>query len=235
VRRRRFELLAPVLLFHFAKDLAMSFQRSLISAAAVAASAALSCGPVHAALTAFTSSASFAAAVVAPATDTFALLPLDAVPSPTTRTASPSSYVASAPGGLFGGGTAANPWLSTNLSGATMALSSFSSVRAVGGTFFGSDITGGFLAGQTLTLTAIDSLGATLTQTLANATSSSFLGFVSTGSMVSLLVSIADRDAFVSIDNVVLASPVPEPETYAMLLAGLAGLAGFARRRRRPA
>ena len=39
----------------------------------------------------------------------------------------------------------------------------------------------------------------------------------------------------VSYDNVVvtdfMAAPVPEPETYAMLLAGL-GLLGFARRRK---
>jgi hypothetical protein len=40
-------------------------------------------------------------------------------------------------------------------------------------------------------------------------------------------------DTFV-IDDIVVASAVPEPETYAMLLAGL-GLAGFAARRRKEA
>jgi len=211
----------------------MSFQRSLISAAAASALGVLACGQAHAALTSFTNAATFASAVVAPATDTFAFLPLDTVPSPSTRTAGGYSYVVSAPSGLFGGGTAANPWLSTNLSGATLTFATFTGgVGGIGGNFFGSDIAGAFLPGQSLSLTATDSLGATLTQTIANATQSSFLGFVSTGSLVSLAVSIADRDAFVSADNVTIAAAaVPEPETYAMLLAGLAAMTGLARRR----
>jgi hypothetical protein len=118
-----------------------------------------------------------------------------------------------------------------------MTFASFTGgVAAIGGSFFASDITGAVLAGQSLTLTATDSFGRTLTQTLANASPASFLGFASNASLVSLVVSIADRDAFVSVDNLVLAAaPVPEPETYAMLLAGLALIARAARRRPRPA
>jgi len=212
----------------------MSPPRPLIAITLAAALGAVS-STSHAALTAFTTPASFAAATMAPATDTFSLLPIDFIASPSSRTSGPYSYVASAPGGLFGAGSAANPWLSTNLSGTTLTFGSFGGgVSAIGGSFFGSDIAGAFLAGQNLTLTAMDSVGASLTQTINNSTQTSFLGFASTGTLVSLAVSIANPNAFASVDNLVLAqtAPIPEPETYAMLLAGLATLAIVGRRRR---
>lgn len=212
----------------------MSPPRPLIAITLAAALGAVS-STSHAALTAFTTPASFAAATMAPATDTFNLLPIDFIASPSSRTSGPYSYVASAPGGLFGAGSAANPWLSTNLSGTTLTFGSFGGgVSAIGGSFFGSDIAGAFLAGQNLTLTAMDSVGASLTQTINNSIQTSFLGFASTGTLVSLAVSIANPNAFASVDNLVLAqtAPIPEPETYAMLLAGLATLAIVGRRRR---
>ena len=132
----------------------MSPPRPLIAITLAAALGAVS-STSHAALTAFTTPASFAAATMAPATDTFSLLPIDFIASPSSRTSGPYSYVASAPGGLFGAGSAANPWLSTNLSGTTLTFGSFGGgVSAIGGSFFGSDIAGAFLAGQNLTLTA---------------------------------------------------------------------------------
>jgi len=212
----------------------MSSPRPLLAVTLAAALGAVSTAS-HAALTAFTTSASFAAATLASATDAFNLLPIDFIASPSNRTIGPYSYVASAPGGLFGAGSAANPWLSTNLSGATLTFGSFGGgVSAIGGSFFGSDIAGAFLAGQSLTLTATDSVGASLTQTINGATQTSFLGFASTGTLVSLAVSIASPNAFAAVDNLVLAqaAPIPEPETYAMLLAGLATLATIGRRRR---
>jgi len=212
----------------------MSSPRPLLAVTLAAALGAVSSAS-HAALTAFTTSASFAAATLASATDAFNLLPIDFIASPSNRTIGPYSYVASAPGGLFGAGSAANPWLSTNLSGATLTFGSFGGgVSAIGGSFFGSDIAGAFLAGQSLTLTATDSVGASLTQTINGATQTSFLGFASTGTLVSLAVSIASPNAFAAVDNLVLAqaAPIPEPETYAMLLAGLATLATIGRRRR---
>ena len=70
----------------------MLFKRFLISVAAAATG--WLCGPSHAVLTPFTTQASFAAAVVAPSTDTFAFLPLDFVASPSARTTGPYGYVA---------------------------------------------------------------------------------------------------------------------------------------------
>ena len=161
----------------------MSSPRPLLAVTLAAALGAVSTAS-HAALTAFTTSASFAAATLASATDAFNLLPIDFIASPSNRTIGPYSYVASAPGGLFGAGSAANPWLSTNLSGATLTFGSFGGgVSAIGGSFFGSDIAGAFLAGQSLTLTATDSVGASLTQTINGATQTSFLGFASTGTL----------------------------------------------------
>jgi PEP-CTERM motif len=186
--------------------------------------------------TVYTSEASFNSATTGGATDGFSLIPLDFISSPSTRSAGSYGYTASSAGGLYGAGTAANPWLSTNLSGDTITFSAFSGgVQAIGGSFFGSDIFGAFLAGQSMTLTAVDSLGETFSQTISNATQSSFLGLVSTGSLVSLAVDIADRNAFVSIDNLKLAqvAAIPEPGTWMMLLAGLGALFAAAQGRSR--
>lgn len=215
----------------------MPSTRFLIKLAGAAAAVVLS-GSAHAAITVFTTPASFAIATTASATDTFASLPIDFIDSPNTRVVSSYGYTASATGGLFGGGTAANPWLSTNLSGVPLTFTGFTGpVSAIGGVFFGSDISGSFLAGQSLTLTATDSLGATSIQTITGATQTSFLGFASTGTLVSLGVSIGNSAAFTAADNLVLAqslttAPIPEPESYAMLLAGLAAVGAVARRRR---
>src|SRR4051812_9933040 len=102
----------------------MAHHSSFMPRAAVAAVLLALASASHAALTAFTSASSFAAATTASAVGNFSGLPNDPIASPSTRTVGAYGYTASAPGGLFGSGTLDNPWLSTKLSGDTLTFGS---------------------------------------------------------------------------------------------------------------
>ena len=101
--------------------------------------------------------------------------------------------------------------------------------RAVAGFFFASDITGALLTNQTVVLTATDSFGARSIRNLTNPTATTFVGYQTNGTLVSLTVEVVSRDAYATVNNLVLAQPVPEPATYALWLAGLAAMAGLCR------
>jgi len=208
---------------------------SIAAAGLLAASAA-----TQAALVVYNTQASFLASVSSPGVDSFTGFSIiDATPSPLLRSAGSYSYTATSTTSFYGGGSAANPWLSTNSATDVITFSGFSpGVNAIGGLFFGSDVNGAFASG-TVMLTARDSLGATSTQTITSATLSSFLGFQSTGTITSLAVSSVSPNSTVwpTVDNLTLAvgvaAPVPEPETWALMLGGLGALGALARRRRR--
>jgi PEP-CTERM motif len=204
----------------------------------VAAALLAVAGASQAAITVYTSQAAFLAATSATGVDTYTGFSITgSTPSPITRNAGPYGYTASVTTtSFFGAGTTANPWLSTNTATDAITFGSFTGgVQAVGGNFFGSDISGLFSAGD-VTLTATDASGS-VTQTIVGATTSSFLGFVSTGLMTSLVLSAVQPAAtflWPTTDNLTLgvAAAVPEAQTYAMMLAGL-GVLGFMARRRR--
>jgi hypothetical protein len=192
----------------------------------------------HAALSYFTTQAGFVIDLNAVGIDDFRNLSVYVeTPSPMIRAAGPYSYSARASTmTFFGAGVASNPSLSTNIAEDSITFSSFSpSFSAIGGNFFGSDINGRFLSGN-VTLLATDSLGATSSQTIAGATAGSFAGFKSTGTIVSLVVSAVQTASplWPTVDNLTLGrvAAVPEPGTYAMLLAGL-GVVGLMARHRR--
>ena len=192
----------------------------------------------HAEITVFTSQTSFLAAVSAPGVDTFAgFSTTTATPSPITRAAGPYTYNASSRTGFFGAGSAADPALSTNSDLDAITFFNLSGgASAIGGTFFGSDLQGGFVA-SAVVLTATDTLGAISTQTFV-ATATSFMGFVSTGAIATLVysTSMPGNFVFAAVDDLIIAAApvtqIPEPETWALLLGGLAALGACARRRR---
>jgi len=183
-------------------------------------------------ITVFTSQAAFNAAVTNAGVDTYNDLEVMPYPASLVRTAGAYTYTVSSTDGLYGAGVPGDSWLSNNTLTQPMVFSGFTSgVSAFGGNFFGSDVSGLFMPGTSVTLTASD--GTTSTFTLDNTTTSSFLGFTSTTSLVSVSLSSVGTTHWPTANNVTLAmaAPIPEPASYAMLLAGVA-LVGVARRRR---
>ena len=190
-------------------------------------------------ITVFTSEASFLAAVSAPGVDTFTgFSTTGPTSSPISRAAGPYTYNASSGTGFFGVGTVANPALSTNSDLDAITFFNLSGgASAIGGMFFGSDLQGSFVA-SALVLTATDMLGAISTRTFVVAASPTFMGFVSTGAIATLVfsTSMPGNFVFAAVDNLTIAAApvteIPEPETWTLLLGGLAAL-GFCARRRR--
>lgn len=202
----------------------------------IAAAALLTAGAAaHASFTAYTSQASFAAAVAAPAVDNFDGISASFLVSPATRSAGAYSYRATAAGDFYVlNHSASDNWLST-FGFVPVTLNNFSaSVRGVGGFFFGVDAGDNVLPTRTITIVATDASGAS-TQTITNASDTKFFGLVSTGSITSLAISVSGSGAYVTMNDITLgaAAVVPEPTSGVLLASGLTGVIGATLRRRR--
>jgi hypothetical protein len=210
----------------------MELRRLFLVALAVAT--LLGSSVARADIVTYTDRNAFLAATSNTGTDTFAdIVPLQPYGN-LNRTAGAYNYSVSGSGGvLYGAGTASDPWLSTNWTDATMTFSNFSGgVNALGGFFFGTDLFGNFTPHTMVTLTAND--GSMIVYNLTDTTTSSFIGFISSSPLVSVMLSNVTGQQFWPVANDLvlgMAAPVPEPATYAMLLCALP-LLGLASRRR---
>jgi hypothetical protein len=220
----------------------MSAQRLFLPAALALSMAFV--GTAQAAITVYTTQASYLAAISAPGVDTFDDLdPTDTLATPQSRSAGAYSYNASsAPNSSFfpAGTTGADVWLSTDDRQDTITFNGFSAdVRGFGGYFFRTDRSGALTSLEaTINLSVTDASG-TVTQGLLNPSLTSFVGFVSTGEFTNIKLWVGTAGTGVdgvwaTANDLTLGTtaPIPEPETYALLLGGLALLAGVARRRK---
>jgi len=216
---------------------------SLSMNAAVSAALLFAATAAHAELTAYTSQASYLAAVGTTGVDNFDDLPLDSFDTPVIRSAGAIGYTASvAPDSSLGYGASndgIDNWLTTNYRTDTITFNAFSKkVAGAGGFFFGTDLFGFSTEAASITITATDSTGATQTYKLNNPETSSFFGFVSTGYLTSLAVNVGDQPGVwptVNDLHLSVAAAVPEPSTYGMMVGGLGVLGLLARRRRKEA
>ena len=216
---------------------------TLFSAKSVLASTVLlfAATAANAGITTYTSQASYLAAVGTTGVDDFDDLEVEGYQGPLTRTAGAYDYtVSAAPNSpqIWGASDDnSDIWLTGGNRLDLVTFAPSTPLAGVGGFFFGSDLFGFSTQADYLTLSATDSTGVTVTYTLNTPDFDSFVGFVSTGSLVSFSVTAGDQPGvWATVNDLHLSAAavtaVPEPESYGMMLAGL-GMLGYLARRKR--
>lgn len=198
----------------------------------------LTASAAQAELTTYTSQSAYLAAVGTTGVDDYDDLIVDSFETPIVRAAGAIGYTASTgPTSTLGYGASDDEsdfWLTTNNRRDSITFDQFSrNIAGAGGFFFGSDLFGFSTPADSITITATDSTGATLTYTISDPGLSSFVGFVSSAHITSLSVNVGDQPGvWPTVNDLHLSvAAVPEPETYGMMLGGL-GILGFLARRR---
>ena len=201
-------------------------------------------GAAQAQLNFYSSQTAFQAATSATQVDTFNDLFWAAGPQYLSRQVGPYSYYGYSLtpdanySSFYNAGTDADVWLSTDQSTDIISFQfQNNTVFAVGGYFFASDIDGNFLPGQSIKLDALDADGNELVQIIDNATPNTFYGFASSSAITYFEISAVQPNgdvAWATANDLTMggvAAVVPEPASYALLIAGL-GLVGLRARRR---
>ena len=191
------------------------------------AAALFAAGAAHATITFVTSAAALGAGV----TDTFSDLTINAdlQTLSLTRNVGGTRYLLGTTytndqSDLFVVAPLGNASVSTGWNADSLVFSILSTpVYGFGANFFGTSILGDLAAGS-MTLTVTDIAGNSLTKTIAGNSLTAFAGFTSDTPLrfVSASMTAPNTNVWASVDNVVLSAtaPVPEPEDWALLLAG---------------
>lgn len=202
------------------------------------AAALVAGGAAQASISVYTDEAAFLAALSGSLVGTDSFDDFVNSSGPVTRDAGSLQYTvdASPRDNLIRTGGEEDGWLTAASKRNTLSFTNFSAgTFAAGAYFFG--VTDGEQASKGIVV--IDASGADQSAerqlTLTKRAETFFVGFISDAPLTSVTAKyVGGGGALTTVNNLTLAAPVPEPETYALLLSGLAVIGFIARRRREP-